>query len=111
MKFAVEITRRAEEDLDAIVAWMAERSPRGAAAWLDSLEDVIGSLRTTAASCALAPENGHGGTEIRQTVFSTRSGRPYRLLLTIVDQTVFVRHIRGPGQDLVSPEELGDSTP
>ena len=39
----------------------------------------------------------------------TRRGRPYRLLFTLDDCEVRVLHVRGPGQDLVSADELNSS--
>lgn len=69
---------------------------------------MIGELTTAADRCLLAPENGYGDTEIRQVIFKTRRGKTYRLLFTIRDNVVFIRHVREPGQDLVSPEEFDD---
>jgi hypothetical protein len=59
-----------------------------------------------AANCGLAPENGYGDAEIRDLVFKTRRGKQYRILFTICGDVVFVRHVRGFGQDLVSPDDL-----
>ena len=75
-------------------------------AGVDRLADVLATLSTTAGNCSLAPEDGHGDTEIRQLIFKTRRGKPYRMLFTILGGVVFVRHVRGPGQDLVPPEKL-----
>ena len=44
MGYRVELTRRAERDVNKIVGWLAERSPQGARAWLDRFEEVLHSL-------------------------------------------------------------------
>lgn len=106
MKYRVELTRRAERDVNEIVAWIARQSAQGANTWLSRFEQVLIDLSTSAINCPLAPEDGYGDTEIRHLVFKTRHGKPYRILFTIRDDFVLIRHLRGPGQDLVLPEEL-----
>jgi len=106
MKYRIEVTRRAEGDIDEIVEWIANKSPQGAVAWITRIEQVLVDLITSADSCPLAPEDGHGDTEIRNRIFKTRRGKPYRILFTIRNGTVLIRHVRGPGQDLVPPKEL-----
>lgn len=39
-------------------------------------------------------------------MFKTRKGRKYRVLFTIQDQTAIILHVRGPGQDLLDPDDL-----
>jgi plasmid stabilization system protein ParE len=108
MSFRVELTRRAERDIEAILAWIASHSRQGAEAWMRPLDEVWAQLAASADSCALAPESDYGGTEIRHVIFKTRRGKPYRLLFTIRDDVVLVRHVRGPGQDLVPPDDIVD---
>jgi len=106
MKYSVELTRRTEQDVDEIVNWIAIHSVQGANTWLDWLLQVVDQLSISANNCSLAPENGYGDTEIRHLIFKTRRGKPYRQLFTIRDNIVLIRHIRGPGQDLVPPGGL-----
>jgi plasmid stabilization system protein ParE len=106
MNYRVELTARAERDVDNILAWIADKSPQGAGTWLRRLSEVLNELATSADRCQFAPEDGYGDTEIRHVVFKTRRGKTYRLLFTIRDDVVLVRHVRGPGQDLVPPDEL-----
>lgn len=49
------------------------------------------------------------GREIRQLLFRTRKGRTYRALFDIQGKTVRVLRIRGPGQQLLAPEDFDDS--
>ncbi len=106
MNYTVLLLPQAERDVVEILAWLHERSPRGAAAWSGRWMEIIGLLEESAGSCMLAPEDESHEAAIQQIIFKTRRGRPYRALLTIRNLNVYVLHVRGPGQDLVDPSEL-----
>ncbi len=106
MTFNVVLTRRAELDIAAILGWLRKRSPQGAEAWYRVWTAVLGKLREHASAYGLSPENADHEHEIRHVVFKTRRGRTYRALFTIRVPDVFVLHVRGPGQDVVGPNEL-----
>ncbi|MCI0492724.1 MAG: type II toxin-antitoxin system RelE/ParE family toxin [Planctomycetes bacterium] len=106
MKFDIRLLWRAERDIDHIVTWLHERSPQGAAAWHQVWKDTFNTLQASADVYGLAAEDADQELEIRQITFRTRKGRDYRALYTIRGKEVFVMHIRGPGQDIVPPEEL-----
>ena len=106
MTYRAGLTYRAERDLDHILAWLAERSPDGAAAWHRRWQEVIDELCRTADRCQLAPENDDHDEEIRHVIFKTRQGRKYRALFVIRGELVLVVHVRGPGQDVVPPDEM-----
>lgn len=103
MKREIYLTRRAEADLDSVLTWLENRSPTGAANWLKSLEVAFDWLEDHAASCPLAPESDSFDQEIRERLFKTKRGRPYRVLFGLTAKQVQILHIRGPGQDLVRP--------
>ncbi len=44
--------------------------------------------------------------DIHQCFFKTRHGLRYRILFVIREATIYAIHIRGPGQDLMSPEDV-----
>jgi plasmid stabilization system protein ParE len=104
MKREVFLTRQAETDLDAILAWISGRAPSGAKSWFNALEAAISWLEQHADSCPVAPENDRFDEEIRERLFKTKRGRPYRLLFVVALRQVRILHIRGPGQDLVQPQ-------
>jgi hypothetical protein len=81
-------------------------SPSGAETWLRRWQQVLSSLESGADGCGIAPEDEDHDIDIRQVIFKTRRGSTYRALFTIDDDCVFVMHIRGPGQDLVSPADI-----
>ena len=101
MKYSVVILPTAENDLDRILLWLNERSPLGALTWLKRWEEVVLTLAHDPNRCGIAPESEHHPTTIRQVVFRTRKGNPYRALFAVEDDTVFVIHIRGMGQKTV----------
>ncbi|MEX2113234.1 MAG: hypothetical protein WD845_08620 [Pirellulales bacterium] len=106
MSYRVHLTHSAEVDVDAILKWLRERSPAGSETWFRRWREVLDSLGNRADACGLAPESEDHPHAIRQVIFKTKQGRPYRVLFAIREDCVFVLHVRGPGQDVVRPEEL-----
>ena len=106
MTYNIILQPVAEADVEQIVGYLAERSPQGAATWRKAWNNLLVELRNRPESFGLAPESSHYKEEIRHALFKTRRGRTYRALFVIVDHTVHIIHVRGPGQDLVPPGEL-----
>ena len=106
MTYRVELTEQAEHDVDHILGWISNRSPQGAATWSRRFDKVLSKLRTSPDRGQLPPENNDHDAEIRHIVFKTRRGRPYRAVFVIRDDMVLVLHVRGPGQDIMRPDEL-----
>jgi hypothetical protein len=63
-------------------------------------------LRRDADWYGLAPESDELNIELREKIFKTRQGRPYRLLYTIVGREVFILRVRGSGQSPVTAEDI-----
>jgi plasmid stabilization system protein ParE len=82
MTFHVRMLRRANADFANIVAYLHERSPQGAAAWVNAFEKAKVRLSENADCCPEADENHRHAIEVRQALFKTRRGRIYRLLFT-----------------------------
>jgi plasmid stabilization system protein ParE len=106
MNYTVRSSRKADTDIAVIFEWIAKRSPDGASRWLDALEAAIHKLRIQAGECALAPEADEIGIDLRQMMFRTRRGRPYRLLFVIRDDVVSLAAVRGAGQDDVLMNDI-----
>jgi plasmid stabilization system protein ParE len=104
--FEPQLLPRALRDIESIVQFLFERSPQGAAAWIERWQRVLDQLRTQPLDCGLAPESGRYDADVRQVLFKTRRGRMYRALFTVVGRGVFVLHIRGPGQNLLKKGRL-----
>ncbi|MBC8356868.1 MAG: type II toxin-antitoxin system RelE/ParE family toxin [Planctomycetes bacterium] len=106
MSFHVVLQPRAEYDLDAILTHLKKESLQGAASWFRAWRHAVSLLERQADIYGSAPEDADHEPFIQQTLFKTRSGRYYRAIYTLIDQTVYVLHVRGHGQDLVEPDEL-----
>lgn len=107
MTYRKRILRQAEAELREIFWWIEERSPDGAARWLDAFEAAVGHTLRDPFALPLAPEDQFAHNEVRHFVFKTRRGRRYRAIYTVVDDEVRVLHVRAPGQDVLT--ELGPS--
>jgi plasmid stabilization system protein ParE len=108
MKFAVSVLDRAWSDADRMFEWIAARSPQGAVQWDRVFEEALVLLQTDADQHGFAPENANLEIKIRQRLFKTRRGRPYRLLYTIVGEDVTVLRVRGPGQAPLTAEDFSE---
>lgn len=89
--------------------YIEQRSPQGAAAWEEAYEACLARLEANPLQFGLAPEHGHFEFELRQFLFRTRSGKPYRGIFRIDGETVTILRLRGHGQAAVDPEEASES--
>jgi plasmid stabilization system protein ParE len=108
MSYAVRVLRRAEQDVDEILHFIAHvrKSPAGARSWYQAYEKALQRLAAAADTLALAPENDFVDFDLRQILFKTPRGRTFRAIFTIVGDEVRLLHIRGPGQDVMSADEI-----
>jgi plasmid stabilization system protein ParE len=106
MGFRVVLLRRAEDEVDSILAWLVERSPQGAQSWLAALERAKTDLAENPGSFGLAPEDAFVDMEVRQVIFKTRRGRRYRAIFTIVENELRILHVRGPGQSTLGADDF-----
>ena len=105
MIYRVVTTARASCDVEVCFNFIARVSSRGAASWFNAFELALRSLEGDALR-GLAPESEFFDEPIRQHLFKTRHGHAYRILFVVRGEVVHVVHIRGPGQDLMSPAEV-----
>jgi len=80
-------------EAEEIYRWLLERSPSTVTKWFNGLAAAIFSLERNPKRCSLAPENDAFEEEIRQLLYGKRGG-VYRILFTIVGDTVKVLHLR-----------------
>lgn len=106
MRFRVFLTTSAKQNVRGVLRWIQERSRSGAEAWYRRWQRVLKDLGESADTYGAAPEDDDHDESIRQVVFKTRRGLPYRALFVVRGKDVFVLHVRGPGQDLMSPDEI-----
>jgi plasmid stabilization system protein ParE len=106
MSYQVSILTRAREDLDGIIAWVTEKSPKGAARLLARFTDAVAKLRENPFIAPIAPESRDVGEEVRHIMFRTRAGRTYRALFVIIGQEVRILRVRGAGQPPLEPDDI-----
>jgi plasmid stabilization system protein ParE len=105
MTYHVETTNEAKANRAKCFDYIAERSPAGALRWIEAYEQAVESLFENPHT-SLAPESQDHEEEIWQRLFKTRHGLQYRPLFLIRDDTIYILHVRGSGQDLMAPDEL-----
>ena len=105
MNYRVELTARAEADLDEILSGIQRHAPNMTAAWYFRLMASINALDQLPDRCSLADEGKDLGCELRELIFGKRRGT-YRILFLIVDETVQVLHIRRAARGPVIAEDL-----
>ena len=106
MTYRVIVLAPAEADTRRIAHWLAARSPAGSRAWLAAYQSMLESLKSNAASFALADENAEFEIDVRQALFKTRKGNPYRAVFTILGEEVRVLRVLGPGQTPLSQRDV-----
>ena len=106
MTSRVHLTFRAERDVDRILDFLVERSPQGAASWVARWNEVLLELSQSANHKPIAPEDEDHENELHHVVFKTRHGKAYRAIFIIQSDLVLVTHVRGPGQDIVPPNDV-----
>jgi plasmid stabilization system protein ParE len=105
MTYRLRITRRAQNDRDACFDYIFARSPQGAVRWLDALEEAAAAVLIDPHH-GVAPESEGQKEPIRQKLFRTPQGRTYRLLYIVRDDVIYIIHVRGAGQDVMTAAEL-----
>jgi plasmid stabilization system protein ParE len=103
---SVRISRRALREIDAALAWLAERSRAAADRWHGRLLEAIRSLEDNPGRCPLAPEDEcYEGGELRQFLHGKRRG-VYRILFEVRGDVVYILRVRHSAQDLLKPEDF-----
>lgn len=108
MKYRVVLTPQADREVAEIADWISVRSAAGAAAWLTALRSALDRVEFNPLGFAVAAEAGNISIEVREFSFKTRRGRKYRGVFRVIDHVVYVLHIRGPGQELLRPEDFDE---
>lgn len=106
MTYSVIVQPAAECEFDVLYSFIEKRSRRGANSWANAYFQMLRAIKNNPEGYSLAPESSLHEEDIRQAVFRTRRGLPYRALFLIRKNVVRVIHLRGPGQDNLSVDEL-----
>jgi plasmid stabilization system protein ParE len=93
MVFRVEITPRAQRDLDGIYAKAAREAPYAGPLWFARFEESILSLAEFPERCPVEPRLSTSGRPVRKHLFGRRR-HVYRVYFTIIADAVKVLHVR-----------------
>ena len=105
MSFSVNISARAEADIDAALVWIRAQAPTTAQRWYDRLRAAMETLETMPERFSLAAEAVELQLELRELLFGKRRGT-FRILFTIQGSTVHVLHVRRAARGPVIPGEI-----
>jgi plasmid stabilization system protein ParE len=107
MSYGVEITTRAELEIDSACLWWAEhRSAEQAERWYVGIHDAIANLNENPTRRSLALENDAFPYELRELHFGVGRRTTHRVLFTVRDNMVLVLSVRHVAQQLLSPDDL-----
>ena len=105
MTYRVIITPEAENDLRTIYRFIRKKgAPLAARAWLGGARKKIKTLAKHPLRTTLAPESNSFQEPIRELLYGSGNRGTYRILFTIIDQLVFVLHIRHGSMLALEPD-------
>jgi plasmid stabilization system protein ParE len=93
MKFSVEITDTAWDEIKEAYSWLEKRAPVAAQRWQEGLLEAVEALESLPSAHSIAPESGFFGREIRQLLYGKRQHK-YRVLFEIKGNRVIVLRVR-----------------
>jgi plasmid stabilization system protein ParE len=93
MHFRVELTEKANRDLDGILEWLLEQQAgETGLRWFWRLEEACESLSQLPRRCGVAPEDAEFPFEVRQLLYGNKP-HLYRILFTIEGDNVIILHV------------------
>jgi toxin ParE1/3/4 len=93
MEFRVNVTPRAQQDLDRIYHWLESSAPITGPRWFERFENSILSLSNFPMRCPVEAKLSSPRQTIRKLIFGTAHHK-YRVYFTIRAEAVIVLHIR-----------------
>ncbi len=95
MRYRVTITPGAEQDLRTAYRYIRQQgAPKAAISWLAGARKKINTLAEHPERAHFAPESTSFHEPIRELLYGRGNRGSYRILFVILDDAVFVLHIR-----------------
>ena len=107
MIYQLRMLSPANLDFAAILEWLGNQSVAGANRWVDAFEAACATIAQDPLQQPLAPEDERLGFDVRHMLFATKRGKRYRILFRVVNDEVQILRLRGPGQEILTAQELG----
>jgi plasmid stabilization system protein ParE len=105
MIYRVIITPEAETDLRMAYRYIRNYAPRAARDWIRRARQSARSLARSPERCPLAPESASFDQPIRELLFGTGNRATYRFLFVVLDNSVYVVHVRHGSMLALSPRD------
>jgi plasmid stabilization system protein ParE len=105
MTYRVIFTPQAETDLRTSFRYIRSQAFRAARDWLRRARRSARSLARRPERCPLAPESASFDEPIRELFFGAGNRGTYRFLFVVLDQSVYILHIRHGSMLPLSPPE------
>ncbi len=104
MSYRVIITPEAEDDLREAYRFIRSNSPRAAREWIRGARKKVKSLARHPERAPLAPESVSFHEPIRELFYGSGNRGTYRILFTVLDNAVFILHVRHGSMDMLEPD-------
>lgn len=105
MTYRVIFTPQAETDLRMAYRYIYSQAPRAARDWLRRARRSAKSLARRPERCPLAPESVAFDEPIRELLFGMGNRGTYRFLFVVIEQSVYILHVRHGSMLPLSPED------
>lgn len=109
MNYRLVVVEPAEFDVDEIYGYILARSAPGAASWYRAFVACTERIVHQPLACSIALENAEFDFELRQALFKTKYGAPYRCVFTVVGDEVRILRVRGRGQPPLKASDIAES--
>jgi hypothetical protein len=106
MNYQVELSSRAEADLDRLLISLEEVSSTASHRLVRNFWKAVTRLRTYPLACGLAYENKYFSEDLRHLLFFANRRRKYKALFVIRGNVVHVLCVRAPGEKPVKPKDI-----
>jgi plasmid stabilization system protein ParE len=108
MAYAVELTRRAERDLDNLYEFLSAEDSKVIRRWFNGLENAIYKLQGLPRRCPRAPESRRTSPSLRHFLYGSKPN-VYRVLYEVDESRELVRvlTIRHGARDAFTAREPG----
>ena len=106
MKYRLVVVEPAERDVHGVYSYILARSTQGAMAWYRAFVTCTEEIIQHPLAFPVALENNDFDIDLRQALFKTTHGDPYRCVFTVTDDEVRILRIRGRGQPPLNPSDI-----
>ncbi len=103
MEYRIELSARAERDIEAAFAYIHADAPSNGVNWRRGLQSKLEILSRTPTIFGQAPESRDSAGEIQQLIY----GR-YRILYTVESQVVYILSIRHGARQFMNRDEIDE---